>query len=93
MFDPGSEAMKILTDICQTKVVWIPAAVSSGFSSVLQLILAADLVVALCKFNTDGKDISEIYNNSGSSIIHEDSSTDQTITIGNLGGEDDNSLL
>jgi len=91
MFDPGSDAMKVLTDICQTKVIWIATAVSSGFCSVLQLLLAADLIVALCKFNTR-EDISQKYYSidAGISILDEDNPYKPTLIINTE--EDENSL-
>jgi len=92
MFDPGSEAMKVLTDICQTKVIWIPTAVSSGLCSVLQLMLAADLIVALFKFNTR-EDIRQKYDSiTGTSLILDEDASPYKPTLIINTGEDDNSL-
>jgi len=49
LYPVGSNEMKVLSQICQTTVVYIPAAVACILCSFLQIVLAGDLLFTGCQ--------------------------------------------
>jgi len=82
----GSEEMKVLTEICKTTVIYIPAAVSCILCTVLQVVLGGDLIyIALLHKNNvsdvGGGKASIPYNDSNSLLEELDDIEFQNTTL------------